>query len=226
MSHRGLSLEQTIHISSMRGDFPRPRAKTKRGSSGHKALLSIANLGKKDSIETREKKKESFYKRRWCKEAWQEYFSLHNLSCSDDFDANRRTFYLFKLGPNFEPGDLTLDQLRIAYRKNKSKTDKKIYQRYKESLAKRPKPNICECCNEARSKIVFDHCHQQGHFRGWICDRCNRALGLIEDNLKIANCLINYLQKDALLSSQEKADLLVDLKLAGFEGKIPKTFKR
>ena len=43
----------------------------------------------------------------------------------------------------------------------------------------RPKPENCEICGK-RGKITFDHGHQTGVFRGWLCYGCNIALGKIE----------------------------------------------
>jgi len=41
---------------------------------------------------------------------------------------------------------------------------------------------------------VFDHCHDKGHFRGWICDRCNKTLGLVYDDIDLLKKLISYLE--------------------------------
>jgi Recombination endonuclease VII len=62
-------------------------------------------------------------------------------------------------------------------------------------IAGRPRPNTCELCFE-NSFTVFDHCHNNGHFRGWICDRCNRVLGSVKDDIKILQAMIDYLEKD------------------------------
>lgn len=71
----------------------------------------------------------------------------------------------------------------------------------REQIAGRPKPESCEICGERENgthatKIVFDHCHIQGHFRGWLCDRCNRVLGLIKDNAELAMNMALYLERD------------------------------
>ena len=64
-----------------------------------------------------------------------------------------------------------------------------------EALAGRPRPFCCELCNKPDDKrgIVFDHCHQKGHFRGWLCNRCNRVLGLVDDDPNILHQLAAYL---------------------------------
>lgn len=64
------------------------------------------------------------------------------------------------------------------------------------SIYGRQKPEKCEICNENEFRIVFDHCHVKGHFRGWICDRCNRVLGIVKDSCTLLNKLKDYLEKD------------------------------
>jgi Recombination endonuclease VII len=63
------------------------------------------------------------------------------------------------------------------------------------ALAGRPKPDKCEICQTDEFRIVFDHCHKEGHFRGWICDRCNRTLGLVRDDPNLLLALAGYLKK-------------------------------
>ena len=62
-------------------------------------------------------------------------------------------------------------------------------------IAGRPRSNICELCQE-ENLTVFDHCHQTNIFRGWICDRCNKVLGLVKDSTKLLDQMIKYLEKD------------------------------
>lgn len=62
-------------------------------------------------------------------------------------------------------------------------------------VAGRVRPNICDVCKQNNIRIVFDHCHVRGHFRGWICDRCNRVLGLIKDDPKLLKDLARYLER-------------------------------
>lgn len=60
--------------------------------------------------------------------------------------------------------------------------------------AGRPKPDACELCGEP-AITVFDHCHESGKFRGWICDRCNRVLGSVKDNPDLLVAMAAYLRR-------------------------------
>lgn len=63
-----------------------------------------------------------------------------------------------------------------------------------EIRAGRPRPDTCELCGEFHLRIVFDHCHKYGHFRGWLCDRCNKVLGIVKDNPELLRSLASYLE--------------------------------
>lgn len=69
--------------------------------------------------------------------------------------------------------------------------------------AGRPRPDICDSCGEANGKINFDHCHQRGVFRGWLCDSCNVILGLANDNANYLRKLIAYLERTKSLISPQ-----------------------
>lgn len=49
--------------------------------------------------------------------------------------------------------------------------------------------------NELNKILNIDHNHKTGFVRGLLCGNCNRALGLIKDNLETLNKLIKYLEK-------------------------------
>ena len=58
--------------------------------------------------------------------------------------------------------------------------------------------NTCQTCgtpegDSKSTKLVVDHCHETGKVRGMICDKCNRALGLVGDNIQTLQNLITYL---------------------------------
>lgn len=62
-----------------------------------------------------------------------------------------------------------------------------------EQLAGRKLPTHCELCGK-ESKLCFDHDHKSGKFRGWICRKCNTALGMTEDNVQTLALMIKYVK--------------------------------
>lgn len=71
--------------------------------------------------------------------------------------------------------------------------------RQQERQAGRRKPEVCEVCADGRSKIHFDHCHQRGVFRGWICGNCNAILGHAHDDPDRLRKLIAYLERTRII---------------------------
>jgi len=43
-------------------------------------------------------------------------------------------------------------------------------------------------------ELAIDHCHVTNKFRGLLCSRCNSALGMLKDNILVAQNLLTYLQ--------------------------------
>lgn len=68
-----------------------------------------------------------------------------------------------------------------------------------ERAAGRPRPMLCEICgqpDQAGRKLHYDHCHTHGHFRGWLCGKCNAGLGFARDDPEILMRMAVYLQMD------------------------------
>ena len=55
-------------------------------------------------------------------------------------------------------------------------------------------PELCEANCGRRAKCL-DHCHITNTFRGWLCNSCNRGLGLLGDTVTNLNNLINYMRR-------------------------------
>jgi len=55
----------------------------------------------------------------------------------------------------------------------------------------------CDACGvderELKRKLCVDHDHKTGEFRGWLCNRCNTALGLLGDSEKHIWDLLEYI---------------------------------
>jgi len=44
----------------------------------------------------------------------------------------------------------------------------------------RPAPTACEVCGAEGKRLVSEHDHATGVWRGWACDRCNLALHTLD----------------------------------------------
>ena len=74
------------------------------------------------------------------------------------------------------------------------------------SLHPYPDENYCcPICNRNIKEIsrtgqkmlqswVLDHCHETESFRGWLCHKCNRALGGFDDSPEMLERAIKYLE--------------------------------
>ena len=68
---------------------------------------------------------------------------------------------------------------------------------------KAPDGTKCEICAKTNN-IVFDHHHEKNIFRGWLCDGCNRSIGMLGEKMENIVSVINYLNKT------ENKELLFD----------------
>jgi len=54
----------------------------------------------------------------------------------------------------------------------------------------------CDICkNPMGRKVCIDHCHETQKIRGVLCNNCNTALGLFNDNISVMKDAIQYLEK-------------------------------
>ena len=77
-----------------------------------------------------------------------------------------------------------------------------------EAALGRTKPEFCDACGGNDGGIVFDHCHSEMFPRGWLCDRCNIALGCIRDDIDRLRKLAAYLERN-------KTGITPDFMIAG-----------
>ena len=56
----------------------------------------------------------------------------------------------------------------------------------------------CKVCGihqtELKKPLFVDHCHITGKVRGLLYNKCNMALGFVNDDILILNSLIEYLK--------------------------------
>jgi hypothetical protein len=93
---------------------------------------------------------------------------------------------------NLDPIKVKNDQ-RIRDRKRKYKISDK---EYNELIVKQDYK--CSICNidsrDLKKDLCVDHCHSQNKIRGLLCNRCNLAIGLFDDNIELLKKAIIYLQ--------------------------------
>lgn len=44
-------------------------------------------------------------------------------------------------------------------------------------------------------RLAVDHCHVTNEVRGLLCQRCNRAIGLLNDDIGLLEAAIGYLKR-------------------------------
>ena len=59
--------------------------------------------------------------------------------------------------------------------------------------------NVCAICRglptENLKYLSVDHNHTTGKVRGLLCQRCNRALGFVKEDVEIVSRLLEYIKK-------------------------------
>lgn len=55
----------------------------------------------------------------------------------------------------------------------------------------------CAICgkHQPKKRLAIDHDHKTGKIRGLLCSNCNTALGLLKDNISIAESAVKYLKR-------------------------------
>src|SRR5271157_3079933 len=90
---------------------------------------------------------------------------------------------------------------------NPERTREILYKAMGYPIPTRPTSKTCECCGRVDKRaLCLDHDHVTGNFRGWICDKCNRGIGMLGDNaLGVCRALRYLLQGYVLQPAPEAA---------------------
>ena len=62
----------------------------------------------------------------------------------------------------------------------------------------------CECCGDSTSTLHWDHDHETGGHRGWICSNCNTGIGKLGDNVEGVLQGLTYLVKAGKVSKDQE----------------------
>jgi hypothetical protein len=67
------------------------------------------------------------------------------------------------------------------------------------NLMLKEQKNCCAICNKhtdsLRRRLSVDHDHETGEVRKLLCDHCNTALGLVQENEEIIISMLSYLKE-------------------------------
>lgn len=64
-----------------------------------------------------------------------------------------------------------------------------------EAIVARP----CALCGEDEAQRVIDHDHETGRIRGALCQKCNRALGMLGDTAESLQAAVEYLETSGVV---------------------------
>lgn len=101
-----------------------------------------------------------------------------------------------KLSPNYKHGRSQTKEYDLElHMKRAYGLDFKDYERMLET-----QNGVCAICsspppNNRKTRLAIDHCHKTGKVRGLLCDKCNRSIGLLKDDVNILAKAIEYLNK-------------------------------
>ena len=100
--------------------------------------------------------------------------------------------------------------------KNKDKRlDQQLQHKYNITLPYRnaqieKQKGCCACCGKKCDKLVVDHDHTTGKFRGMLCHRCNTGLGQLGDDVPGLIRGLKYIVKCYIRNKFRKKDVILD----------------
>lgn len=58
-----------------------------------------------------------------------------------------------------------------------------------------PKHDSCDICGATDRTLLLDHDHDTKEFRGWLCIKCNTAIGYFHEDVNLMYKAINYVKE-------------------------------
>ncbi len=123
---------------------------------------------------------------------------IRTCKCGVDFQVNhkRQIYCNIKCANKFNPSRIDVDRNR----------DWKYKQKYGISLEDYNKMfqeqnGCCAICKthqaELKNKLSIDHCHKTERIRGLLCQKCNHAIGLLNDDPDLIESAKEYVSLQA-----------------------------
>ena len=69
---------------------------------------------------------------------------------------------------------------------------------YEEYIKRMATSDCCEICG-SKEKLSYDHDHKTMKFRGVLCNKCNRSIGLLGDTVEGIEKVLFYLKRKEVL---------------------------
>jgi Recombination endonuclease VII len=88
------------------------------------------------------------------------------------------------------------NRTKAAMRARRKKFPESVWKSRGMPVPTRTRPEVCELCNRTK-KLVNDHDHVSGKFRGWLCTGCNVGLGLLGDTAEKIEAALAYIKRSA-----------------------------
>ena len=123
--------------------------------------------------------------------------------CSVDLDetnwhpsAAKRRWLICKACARVRLNEYYRKNPEVVHNRNRKSKYGLEFEDYTEMLEKQN--FTCAICSrperyKGKKNLAVDHCHKTGAVRGLLCSSCNKALGLLEDNLEFIRNAEEYL---------------------------------
>ena len=129
------------------------------------------------------------------------YLSTHKHCTSCDTDKPLDEFYTSERGNTCK--DCKREQRKARYQKDKDK-ERERHLNVKYNISTEVYEHMyalqggaCKICTKNFDRLHVDHCHKTGNVRGLLCGSCNRAIGLLQDDISNLTNAITYLTESA-----------------------------
>jgi len=135
------------------------------------------------------------------KEYWREYRRKYYLQHKEEMDKKSKQWA--------KNNKFKVNKKSREWRKNNPEKRKLVELRYKckiygislEEYEKmfEKQNGLCAVCGNTnlryKKSLSIDHCHKTNMVRGLLCDDCNLAIGLMNDDIKILKKAVKYLKE-------------------------------